>query len=263
MRKLTLPSAVLAGLAFWRPARASAKCKSYPSVPMSDTKRVLVAIAKPAVLAKLEALQTPVEVHFERAANGQALEALARRRAYDLIVVELPFPGLDLSDCLETLRSSECASAKSPMVLLARENSETDLGKLDPSLLELVTRCTSLAEALKVVADTVHPRARLSARLLAEIETSVDSARSRRVCQTVNISASGMLLRTKRCLPPTFVLPFSLQLPFDSDPIHGRGEVVRHTDFTTEAVSGMGVRFLDFEGNGSLRLEAFLGLQVG
>ncbi|MCP4202859.1 MAG: hypothetical protein GY769_13125 [bacterium] len=228
---------------------------------MDDTKRALAAIARPTVLARLEALQTPVDVKFEPVANGLAFQAYAWRRAFDLLVAELPFSGLEPANCLRTLRSKESASVNSPLLFLVQEGYERNLTYISPSLLRLVTICTNLSQALRVVTDTLKLRDRSSVHLFAEAEMIVDSVRFHRVCQIENVSQSGMLLRTNRFLPVGSVLPFTLRLPDDETPIYGRGEVVRHTDEATEAVSGMGVRFFGLDGDGGSRLDGFLQAQ--
>lgn len=228
---------------------------------MNDTKRVLAAIARPAVLARLEALQTPVDVQFDTVANGFAFQAEAWRRAFDLIVAELPFPGLEPTNCLRTLRKEECASANSPVLFLTRERHDSNLQNIESSLLELVTTCTNLAQTLTVVTETLKLRDRSPIHLFVETEMIVDSVRLQRVLQLENLSPTGMLLRTNRHLPVGSVLPFTLRLPDDETPIYGRGEVVRHTDEASEAVAGMGVHFYGLDGDGSSRLDGFLGAQ--
>lgn len=229
--------------------------------PMNDTKRVLAAIARPTALEKLEGLQAPVDVMIEAVTNGLAFQALAWRRTFDLLLAELPFSGLEPINCLRTLRHEQCASANSPVLFLARGGYEDSLQNVDPSFLRLVTTCTSLAQTLKAVSDTLMLRDRSSVHLFAEAAMTVDSVRFQRVCQIENVSPSGMLLRTNRYLPLGSVVPFTLRLPDDDTPIYGRGEVVRHTDAATETVTGVGVRFFGFDGDGSSRLEGFLRAQ--
>lgn len=228
---------------------------------MNDTRRVLAAIATPMVLAKLRALKTPADLKFEAIENGLAFQARAWHRTFDLLVAELPFPGLEPAHFLQTLRSEECASANSPVLFLVRKSYDSKLLSIAPSLLRLVTTCTSLSQTLKIVNETLELRDRSSVHLFAETEVIIDSSRLQRVCQVENVSPSGMLLRMKRNLPLGSVVPFTLRLPDDDTPIYGRGEVIRHTDEATEAVSGVGVRFFGLDGDGSSRLAGFLRAQ--
>lgn len=225
---------------------------------MNELKRVLAATVRPRLLAKLEALQTSVDVKFESVGNSLAFQALTWRRRFDLLIAELPFPGLEPANFLRTLRSKQCASVASPVVFLDREGYESTPHSIDPILSELVTTCTSLTQTLKVVTDTLKLSDRSAVHLFAETEMIVDSVRIQRVCQTENVSPTGMLLRTNLRLPLGSVVPFSLRLPEDVDPIHGRGEVVRYADAATESVSGMAVRFFGLDGDGDARLGRFL-----
>ncbi len=224
---------------------------------MTGNKRILVAARRPAVLRKIEALLAPAEVAIESAPNGQVFETLASRQGFDLLFAELPLFGLGLGDFLKRLRRPGSASPHAPVVLLARQDDRDFVDGLDPTTRELVTTCATVAKALKTIAETLELGNRSAVRLFAETEMIVDSVRLKKVCQTENISPSGMLLRTSQFLPVGAVLPFSLSLPDDVNPIHGRGEVVRYTG-TGEPVSGMGVRFLGLDGDGNTRLRSFL-----
>ena len=229
---------------------------------MNDTKKVLGAIVRPAILARLESLKSSVEVRFEAVQNGLAFQALAWRREFDLLFAELPFSGLQPAQCLRTLRRPECASVNSPILFLADGTPDQDLLHIDRGLLSLVTTCTSLTDALSVVDKTLELRERLPVHLFAETELIVDSVRLRRVCQIENVSPTGMLLRSRRPLPLGCVVPFALRLPDDEDPIYGRGEVVRYTQQANEPVSGVGIRFFGLDGDGSSRLDGFLREQA-
>ena len=78
------------------------------------------------------------------------------------------------------------------------------------------------------------------------------------VCQTENISASGMLLRTEKRYEKGTRLEFEFGLPNDHRPIVGIAEIVRHTMIGRDNVSGVGVRFLSFAGDSQRRFESYI-----
>jgi len=83
------------------------------------------------------------------------------------------------------------------------------------------------------------------------------------VCNTVNLSASGALLATRRPAPVGTELRFELLLPDDPLPIRGSCVVVRHAEAGREDVTGMAVRFESFVDHDEDRLAGLLDSLVG
>lgn len=75
------------------------------------------------------------------------------------------------------------------------------------------------------------------------------------LCQTVNVSTTGMLVRASRVLPVGCDVRFELLLRPDFAPVSGRARVVRHTVDTHEPYTGVGITFAELHGDGESRLE--------
>ncbi len=225
---------------------------------MKNPPRVLTATANQRVLDQLEHLLSIVDAKNERVIDGEAALGRAFRTSFDLIVTEFPLAGLNIADFLERLRRPQSASADSPVVLHTRPLHLRALERWTRDHREGVTNCSSLREVLRTVAMALHISDRASAHLLVKAEMIIESARIERAWQTENISSTGMLLRTSRFLPIGSVLPFTVELPRDEEPVHGRGEIVRHTDIDAEDIIGVGVRFLGLDGDGGERLGGFV-----
>lgn len=79
-------------------------------------------------------------------------------------------------------------------------------------------------------------------------------------CVARNISAGGVFLETREPLPLGTPLRIYFALPYGSGGISAVGEVKNHyylnygTANGTSSVTGMGVRFTDFDDNGACRL---------
>ena len=84
---------------------------------------------------------------------------------------------------------------------------------------------------------------RKDSRLLVQIEAEMDAGSLMRVCQTSNLSESGMLLHTSRLFPVDTEAAVSFNLPGDPRTIEGTIKVVRHADPEREQMPGMGVHF--------------------
>jgi hypothetical protein len=81
------------------------------------------------------------------------------------------------------------------------------------------------------------------------------------MCQTENVSTTGMLVRSNVGYPPGTRLGFEFLLLGDSRAVKGEAEVVRHTTIGREAVRGIGCRFVSFEGDGEKRFLEYMKKQ--
>lgn len=113
------------------------------------------------------------------------------------------------------------------------------------------------------------PERRSSVRVLVQLDATIDDGDVARMCQTENLSKSGMLVRTRAPLP--IGTDVAVQFLFPGDPavsvadlpggyafVEGRARVVRHTDPIREAVAGMGLHFMNLEEHGRKLLHKFL-----
>ena len=94
--------------------------------------------------------------------------------------------------------------------------------------------------------------------LRSTVKVLVDGDPRPEMWQTENLSSTGMLARTNRRLDAGTMLDLELNLPGDSFPLNGRGQVVRSTTGVRERVRGIGVRFTALKPDAQVRLEAFL-----
>lgn len=219
--------------------------------------RVLQAVANPEISSRIAPLLERAGARTVRVEDGGVF-ALATRRSFDLVIAQCPLSGMSAGKLLECLRSGPSVTAAAPVVLLTREAYLPTIERISAEHRQGTTITTELSDGLRAIARALELGDRALARLMVQIELIVESARFQRLCQTHDVSSSGMLLCTRRLLPVGSVLPFSLELPEDSEPIHGRGEIVRHAEPEREPSPAMGVRFLGLHGDGPARLESFI-----
>ena len=95
---------------------------------------------------------------------------------------------------------------------------------------------------------------------MLRLEVQLGAGKMLRMCQTANISASGMLVKLHDPVPVGSEVWLAINLPSVADPIHAKAEVARQTDPDRESVRGSGLRFVEFEGEGRTTLTEHLAL---
>jgi hypothetical protein len=228
---------------------------------MSDGKKVLVAISSRRVRDRLETMLLRSAVTIKRVEASEGPLAVSYRRVFDAIVIEFPPSGLDFGDFLDRLRLPPSASKRTPVVVLSRSLYRPIRQRWTDRHHEGLIACTTGRQLLKAVAEILDLGDR-SLRSTAEVVTWLEGAHAaqkvERAALTKNISYTGMLLRTTPVPPVGSVLPLRVKLPRDPRPIHCVGEVVRHTSSQSESVTGLGMKFLGFYGDGRERLDGFV-----
>ncbi|MGE5236067.1 MAG: PilZ domain-containing protein [Acidobacteriota bacterium] len=178
---------------------------------------------------------------------------------YDAMVVAFPPPGMPTERFLDWIRKEDSTCRHSALVFLAADgvmpDAEAFLGQGANRVLPLDAPAGVLGEVLPGLID-VAPRVGL--RALTRLEVPSDLGLSKVLCQTVNVSASGMLIRIDEDYPIGTVVDFELSVPGEQAPIRGRAEVVRHTVRRKEQLRGVGLRFRSFRGDDGHRFAGHL-----
>ena len=226
-----------------------------------EQKKILAIVAQQDIYDKVSPVLSRDSLDVSRAANATSSLILATNVAYDLIIAEYPLPDLSIVDFLGILRAPTLPCANSPIVLIASDDHVASVRthvKSDDSITVLSQSSAaehlqrSLAEGLSNVA------VRKDSRLLVQIETQMDAGSLMRVCQTSNLSESGMLLHTSRVFPVDTEAAIAFNLPGDPRTIEGSVKVVRHADPDKETVSGMGVHFTQLGGSSREKLRDYV-----
>ncbi len=184
---------------------------------------------------------------------------LVESQFYDVIVAGPPLSGIDFGMLLSSVRAKASACCRSGLVILVApddvEPVERFVGRGVNRVLPDTVTSQELVAAVNDVRD-VAPRYQV--HLPVQLEVNLQSRFLKALCQTENISESGMLLKGLRSYPPGTVFEFEIQLPGESVVIRGRAEVARNTDVEREKTSGFGARFLELDEAGLDRLESLL-----
>jgi hypothetical protein len=214
--------------------------------PMEQKKKILVIVPQQEIYEKLEPVLQRDSLDVSRSANATSSLILATNVTYDLIIAEYPLPDLSIVDFLGILQAPTLPCEKTPIVLIANDEHVEGVAKhVEGKELITVLAQSSAAEHLQaeLARGISNVAIRKDSRLLVQIETEVDAGSLMRVCQTSNLSESGMMLHTSRLFPVDSEASVSFHLPGDPRTIEGTIKIVRHADPEREQMSGMGVQF--------------------
>ncbi|HPW55574.1 MAG: PilZ domain-containing protein [Thermoanaerobaculaceae bacterium] len=187
---------------------------------------------------------------------GEAMDLIALL-PFDAIIVAYPLVDVTVKQFVGVVRRPNAPCRASAVVFLARdehiEEATRFVGEGVNAVFAFADAADLLVARLRSLID-VAPRFPL--RVMSRLRGRL--AGTSTLCQTVNISTSGMLLRGDQHVPVGGELHFELTLPGDTKPLRGTGTVVRHTFERRERISGLGIRFAGFEDDGLARLESYL-----
>jgi hypothetical protein len=219
---------------------------------------VLVGVERGDIDRIREAL-LPVGATLVPCADGKSALALAPFRRISGLIVAYPLPDLPMSVFLDSVRRRGSAWQSAALLLLTgaalRSDAEVYVGRG-------ANRVVAIEEAGLVLGDLIErllaTAPRVAIKVPGRIEVRVDNYVRRVLCQTWNLSATGMLLRGPHTYPPTTELGFELFMPGDLEPVRGRGRVVRQTLPPREPIPGVGVAFSSFTNGDESRLASHL-----
>lgn len=225
---------------------------------MSGHLNIVAVIASEDVFGEIEPLLSRTDLDVSHVRSGQHALTLAHKLAYDLILSQHPLADVGLKELLAGLRSSASASHVSPVLILTRETRLDSMAEfLDGVTVQACCIDVAPEQLERALVELVGLAIRVNARVLVEMEVGLEGGAKNRVCQTVNLSESGLLIRSLQPPPLGEQIPMKLHLPDRFEPIRVLGEVVRHTG-PEEEVRGAGLRLLRVDAANEERLAAFI-----
>ena len=182
------------------------------------------------------------------AEGGSAALRFASRGRYDALVVSHPLRAAPTAGFLRAVRDPESPCRASGVVLVAQErwcwDAEAYIGQGANRVLPLDQLARSLPAVLQPLLR-IPPRSAL--RLPARLEVAGHALLRRLLCETVNVSMRGVLLRVPHTLRPGTEVRFEFFLPGGASSVFGEGRVVRQTAQRREPFPGIGVEFTGFD----------------
>ena len=219
---------------------------------------LLVGLDHDAVERVREAL-VPTGVAVATVADGRSALELAPGRRFAGLIVSYPLPDLPMSVFHDAVRRRGSAWQSAALLVVTgialRGDAEVYVGRG-------ANRVVTIEEAGLVLADLLErlmaTAPRVALKVPGRIEVRADNYVRRVLCQTWNLSTTGMLLRGPHTYPPTTELGFELFMPGDVEPVRGKARVVRQTLPPREPMPGIGVAFSSFANGDEARLHSHL-----
>ncbi len=195
----------------------------------------------------------------DRFPSGSGALELTSQVAIEVLLVRYPLPDMELEDFLQGVRRDGSPCLRSPILVLTSTDrfSEAE-GFIGRGANRAMSLDTSVDQIQSTISSLLDVAPRKAARFLARLEIKLGGAKDMILCQTENLSASGMLIRTDKRYEAGTKVDFEFNLPDDPRPIAGVAEIMRHTMIGRDQVGGIGVRFLSFPADSKRRFEAFL-----
>lgn len=205
--------------------------------------------------------QTHVDLHRVRW-DSTTLE-LVQVTSFDVVIIGFPVSREALWKFLDAARAKGAACRRAGLVLISEgPHSEAAKGLIGKGANRVVAADEVESRLVNAVEELARPAPRLPVRIPARLHLFADGRPLRVMAQIDNISSSGMLLRGVTQFPVGTSFEFEMVVPDEPKPIRGSAEITRTTDHRREAVRGVGVRFVSFDGSDRVRLEMFIDRSI-
>lgn len=224
---------------------------------------VLLIGLSPAALATVRETLAPLQLSLTAAPDGISALNLAPFKRFDALLMSYPLADLPISTFLDAVRKKNSPWLAAAVILLAPESARPEAGSYVGRGVNRVVGQDEVDRGLAAALERLLQVApRLPIKALGRVEVLEGSLATRLLCQTGNLSSSGMFLRTQHRLYPSTELAFELYLPGDLEPVRGHARVVRTAQPCREVLAGIGVTFSGFERGHSERLVCHLQRQL-
>lgn len=181
------------------------------------------------------------------------------RIPFRAIVSRYPLPGAGFGILLSAVRSRASASRNAGLMLVAPGS---DLEAARGLIGRGVNRVVCETDSIETIVTGLHelltapPRVPFVAPTRISLEFGGEAVSV--LCQTENLSASGMLVRGRTNCRPGMRVSFQLQLGAEEEPLEGMAEIARTTNPEREGLRGFGARFIGLSEADRERLQAWL-----
>ncbi len=206
----------------------------------------------------LQAFETFSAEAVEVPSAQRAIE-LARELPVHLLVVRYPIDGMKFKQFVRTFRDSGSESRGAQLVVLCPGRSIGGLKRSAKTGTAFLKLDSPLEDLIESFTDFLRRSPRFTGNMLVGADLELPGGKVKKMLQVINISDSGMLLRTRTALDAGDQFQFELQIPELKSPILGRAEVVRTLDPVEDQKSRqIGVRIISFSAGSRERLAKFL-----
>jgi hypothetical protein len=189
---------------------------------------------------------------------GELLHRL-ESTAYRLLILGLPEGGMTPKNVLPVIRGANAPCAHSILIVLPPASLVQEYRHYLDKGVNAVVSSSAACDALEVeIARQIQVAPRADARIMVRLKVKIQDQTTSHLCQTGNLSVSGMFLVLAHKPPVGSTLSFELMLPGLRLPVAGDARVARHASGGREKLDGVGVVFTDFKADGRTGLVRFV-----
>jgi hypothetical protein len=223
-----------------------------------DTK-VLAAGIERGTFERLAPVLRRDAVRVDWVATPEAGVNLAGEHRYDVILMDAVPCNWPLERVVRSFRESSSPSRNAAILVLA-EPDQVDVARALRS--RGVNRVMLVTDPPEIICDQManllEVAPRVEVRLATNVEAALGNTGRELFCQTVNLSLTGMLIRTQHRPPLRTPVVFKIHLSDAVGTIFGRGEIVRHATTGQGGVDGVAIRFVSFAKDGAQQLQSYM-----
>lgn len=226
---------------------------------MPDKKQVLIICRSTAGQMYLGVLMSRIWFSPMLARTPDEGIRLVRKNHFSLIIFDGDVGEPELKTAITLLRTDPVLKDQPLVVCMTVDNPEKIQALLAQGCAAILTKPLDLAFVYGVLAGLCgHPRA--TVRLTVKMLVNIAEGTPEKALACVNISESGLYVRTVNPLPEGTPLHVRFTLPYDTESIGLRAEVVRTSLLGTrfEEEPGMGLRFIDVPWDSLLKIRNFI-----
>lgn len=175
------------------------------------------------------------------------------------VLISYPLWDATLDELIRGIRKTGANGELVPTFVVAPESAIPELGLYEDLGVVVLSESEDCQTLRSRVKKGLFPVPGAAQRVAVRMEVELGSGKLLRLCQSENLSISGMLIRTGERLPIGSTIGFEFVLPGDEEPLRGEAQIVRHTLPESEETRGIGVRFVSLDEDGEERLRRFVG----
>lgn len=226
-------------------------------------RRILAVGMEPELYGRIEALLNRSYFEVDRVPRGESASELCAVIPFDLMLVRFPLPDIPVDNLLAAVRIPGSPCAGSQVLLLADAARLAEAEKRVGEGADLALAADRPGEFLsEIAARLLHVAPRVSTRIMAHLQARIGEGERQDLCQTADLSSTGMFVRTDERYPLGTSMSFQLLLPGEREAVAGTAEVVRHAAGGDGRDEGIGLRFLELRPGSEARLRAFLARKL-
>ena len=200
--------------------------------------------------------------YSEAVASAKDALELACSLPFDIVVVVVAGTNVGLRDLARTLRLPESASRETMLLAVADGPAAGPARDLLGRGVNRVLAADAAEEDLvRGILELVESSPRVPLKAVIRFRARFGADERIAMCQTEDVSATGVFVRTQMALPQGAQMRFELAVPGQVEPIRGTAEVARQLT-GTGGVVGLGLRFLHVDGDGRERLRALVASRI-